>query len=78
MMKNCDALVKKNYNPNWSHILDHTNRILIIGGSGSCKTSVILNFMKYQQADIDKTYICQRSIQIKVSITYQWKRKSRN
>ena len=71
MMKNCYALVKIKYNPNQPHILDHTYRVLIIGGSGSRKTNVILNFIKYQQADIDKTYICQRSIQIKLSITYQ-------
>ena len=37
------------------------------------KTSALLNLIKLQQPDIEK--ICQRSIQIKVSVAYHWKRK---
>ena len=37
MIKNCDELVEINHNPNWSYIPDHSNRILIIGGSRSGK-----------------------------------------
>ena len=37
------------------------------------KTSALLNLIKFQQPDIEK--ICQRSIQIKVSVAYHWKRK---
>ena len=29
----------KQHNPNWSEILDHPYRILIVGGSGSGKTN---------------------------------------
>ena len=57
MMKNYDLSVKINHNPNWPYIPDHPYRILIIGGSGSGKTNVILNFIKYQRPDIGKIYI---------------------
>ena len=43
-----------NHNPNWSYILDHPYRILIIGGSGSGKTNVLLNLIKHQQPYIHK------------------------
>ena len=48
MMKNYDESVKRSHNPN------HPYRILIVGGSGSGKTNVLLNLRKNQQADIDK------------------------
>ena len=32
-------------------------RILIIGGSGSGKTNVLLNLIKHQQPDVDKIYL---------------------
>ena len=35
---------------------DHPNRILIIGGSGSGKTNVLLNLIE-NQPDIDKIYL---------------------
>ena len=47
-----DDVIKENiklHNQNWPQIPDHPNRILIIGGSGSGKTS--------QQPDIDKIYL---------------------
>ena len=56
-MKNYDQLVEINHNPNWSNIPDHLYRILIIGGSGSGKTNVLLNVIKHQRPDIDKIYL---------------------
>ena len=43
-----------NYNLNWPYIPDHSYRILIIGGSGSGKTNVLLNLVKHQRPDIKK------------------------
>ena len=40
----------------WSYILDHPYRILIMGGSGSGKTNVLLNLIN-NQPDIDKKYL---------------------
>ena len=45
-----------NHNPNWPYIPDHPYRILIIGGSGSGKTNVLLNLIE-NQPDIDKIYL---------------------
>ena len=56
MMKNYDQSVEINRNPKWSYIPDHAYRILIIGGSGSGKTNVLLNLIKNQRPDIDKIY----------------------
>ena len=57
MMKNHDQSFEINHNPNRPYIPDHPYRILIVGGSGSGKTSVLLNLMKYQRPDIDKIYL---------------------
>ena len=54
MMKNCDQLIEINHNPNWPYILYHSHRILIIGGSGSGKTNVLLKLIKHPRPDIDK------------------------
>ena len=61
MMKNYDGSVEINHNPNWLYIPDHPHRILITGGSGSGKINeqILINL-----------FILQRSIRIKVSITY--------
>ena len=56
MMKIYDQSVEINDNPNGPYIPDHFDRILIIGGSGSGKTNVLLNLIKNQQTDIDKIY----------------------
>ena len=40
------------HNKNWPYIPDHPYRILIIGGSGSGKTNLILNLI-----DIDTIYL---------------------
>ena len=57
MMKNYDQLVEINLNPNQAYIHDHSYRILIIGGSGSGKTNMLLNVIKNQRIDIDKIYL---------------------
>ena len=57
VIKNYDQSVEINHNLNWSYILGHPYRILIIGGSGSGKTNVLLNIIKHQRPDIDKIYL---------------------
>ena len=57
MMKNYDQSVEINHNPNWSYIPDHPYRILIIGGSGSRKTNMLLKLIKHQRLDIDKIHL---------------------
>ena len=47
---------KTEHNKNWPYTPDHPYRILIIGGSGSGKTNVLLNLIK-SQPDIDKIYL---------------------
>ena len=49
------AKIKEN-NPNWPYIPDHSYRILIIGGSGSGNTNVLLNLIE-DQPDIDKIHL---------------------
>ena len=55
IMKNYDESTEIKHNPNWPYIPDHPYRILIIGGSGSVTTNVLLNLTEYQCPDIDKT-----------------------
>ena len=58
-MINFEDIVSENktkHNQNWPYIPDHPYRILIIGGSGSGKTSVLLNLIE-KQPDIDKIYL---------------------
>ena len=43
MMKHFDQSVKTNHNWKWPYIPDDSYKILIIGGSGSGKTKVLLN-----------------------------------
>ena len=57
MRKSYDQSVEINRNPNWSYIPDYPYRILIIGGSGSGKTNVLLNLPRHQQPDIHKIYL---------------------
>ena len=47
---------KTEHNSKWPYIPDHPYRILIIGGSGSGKTNVLLNLIE-NQPDIDKIYL---------------------
>ena len=55
IMKNYDQPVKINHNLNWTYISDHRYRTVIIVGSGSGKSNKLLNFIKNQRPDIDKT-----------------------
>ena len=58
-MINFDDCVNENkteHNKNWPYIPDHPCRILIIGGSGSAKTNVLLNLIE-NETDIDKLYL---------------------
>ena len=58
-MINIDEYVNENkteQNINWSYTPDHPYRILIIGGSGSGKTNVLLNLIE-NQPNIDKLYL---------------------
>ena len=64
MMKNYDQSVKINHNPNWLYIPDNPYKILIIGGSWSGKTNVLLNLIKNQRPDIDKIYLFKSKYQL--------------
>ena len=58
-MINFDNYVNENktkHNKKWPYIPDHPYRILIIGGSGSWKTDLLLNLIE-NQPDIDKMYL---------------------
>ena len=49
MMKNYNQSVEINHNQNSPYIPDHPYRILIIGGSGSGESNVLLkNLIKHQ------------------------------
>ena len=58
----CFNLVENNKHhtkKKWSYIPDHPYKILLIGGSGSGKTNVLLNFTKEQDSNnaIDKIFL---------------------
>ena len=58
-MINFDDYVNENevkHNTNWPYIPDYPCRILIIGGSGSGKTNLLLSLIE-NQSDIDKIYL---------------------
>ena len=58
-MINLDSIANENnkkHNEKWPYIPDHSYRILIIGGSGSGKTNILLNLIN-KQHDIDKLYL---------------------
>ena len=63
-MINFDNYVSENrteHNRNWPYIPDKPYRILIIGGSGSGKTNVLLNLIE-NQPDIDKIYLYAKDL----------------
>ena len=53
---NCVSENKTEHNKKQPYTPDHPYRILIIGGSGSGKTNVLLNLIE-KQAGIDKIYL---------------------
>ena len=58
-MTNFDDYVNENKterSKNWPYIPDHPYKILIIGGSGSGKTNLLLNLIE-NQPDTDKIYL---------------------
>ena len=58
-MTNFDDFTNENktkHNPKWPYIPDHLYRILIVGGSGSGKTNVLLNLIN-NQPNIDKIFL---------------------
>ena len=58
---------KTEHNKNWRYVPDHSYRILIIGGSGSTKTNLLLNLIE-NYPDTDKTYLYAKDPIINVSI----------
>ena len=52
----CNNEDRTEHNPKWSHISEHPNRILIVGGSGSGKTNTLLNLIN-NQPYINKIYL---------------------
>ena len=63
-MINLDSITNENnkkHNEKWSHIPDHPYRIIIITGSGSGKTNVLINLIN-EQNDIDKIYFYSRDL----------------
>ena len=74
-MINFDDYVNENktkHNKNWPYIPDHPYRILIIGGSVSGKTNLLLNLIE-DQPDVDKIYLyakdpCEANYQYLIKI----------
>ena len=58
--------IETKHNKNWPYIPDHPYRILIIGGSGSGETNLLLHLIE-NQPDIDKI-ICMLKFHIKQNI----------
>ena len=52
---------KTKHNKNWSYIQHHPYRILIIGGSETGKTNLLLNLIE-NQPDIDKIYLYAKDL----------------
>ena len=52
------------HNLKWPYTPNHPYRMLIIGGSGSGKTNVLLNLIKEQDSDnlIDKIYLYAKDL----------------
>ena len=63
-MINLDNIINENNNKHsekWPYILDYLYRILIIGGSGSRKTNILLHLIN-EQDDIVKMYLYAKDL----------------
>ena len=63
-MINLDSIINENnkeHNEKWPFIPIHPYRILIIGGSGSGKTNVLLNLIN-EQDEIDKIHLYAKDL----------------
>ena len=63
-MINLNNIINENneeHNEKWPYVPDHPYRILIIGGSGSGKTNILLNLIK-EQIHIDKIYLYAKDL----------------
>ena len=57
--ENNGVSLKIEYNKNLPYVPDHPYRILMIRGSGSGKTNLLLNLIE-NQPDIDERYLCAK------------------
>ena len=64
---------KTEHNLQWSYILDHPYRVLIIGGSGYGKTNALLNLIN-NQPEIDKIYLYAKD---RFEVKYQFSMNKR-
>ena len=69
-MISLDSITNENnnkHNEKWPYIADHPYRIIIISGSGSGKTNVLLNLIKEQDYHgvIEKIHLYARDLGIK-------------
>ena len=63
-MSNLDSITNENHkehNKRWLYIPYHPYRILIIGGSGSGKTNILLHLIREQNV-IDKIYLYAKDL----------------
>ena len=78
-LKIYDESVEINHNANWPYIPGHPYIILIVGGSGLGKANVSFELNKASTPRYSENLTTnQRSIRIKVSITYWQKRKNKH
>ena len=54
-------MINKKHNEKWPYISEHAYRIIIIGGSWSGKTNVLINLIN-EQNYIDKIYLDARDL----------------